>query len=391
MLPDNPIKQLFQRDNLWDQILAEPGDNLRPAVIENVEKMLNCATSMMGSRLYVCSNRCCSHTKYIHQTCKGRACPSCGKKATEQWIAKQSGIMPDCKWQHITFTLPDVLWFVFSLNRKLLGALFQCAASILQNWAKKKGCQIGIFCALHTYGRQFNWNVHIHLSVTCGGLTDTGQWKPLYFPAKTIERCWRANVITLLKKQHPDLVLPTEHQSPFDWYNFLDLQYQRHWHIHLAKTTKNAKRTVNYLGRYLKKLPLSASRLRHYKKGETLDVNYLDHRTHEHKQLTIEPKALILRLIEHIPDKHFRMIRYFGFLANANRKNQLPKVYKALNQRQPEPIVLITYRMLSKGYLRVDPFVCILCGSELRYSQFRLGAKIAALIERRKARQKRRQ
>jgi len=66
--------------------------------------------------------------------------------------------------------MPDTLWEIFSYNRSLLGLLFNCSAQILILWAKKKGIDIGMFCALHTYGRQLNWNTHIHLFVTRVGV-----------------------------------------------------------------------------------------------------------------------------------------------------------------------------------------------------------------------------
>ncbi|OZS73044.1 hypothetical protein CHI95_18805 [Providencia rettgeri] len=37
---------------------------------------------------------------------------------------------------------------------------------------RRLGLEIGIFCALHTYGRQLNQHPHIHLSVPRGGLTE---------------------------------------------------------------------------------------------------------------------------------------------------------------------------------------------------------------------------
>ncbi|HDI3224237.1 TPA: transposase [Vibrio cholerae] len=32
-------------------------------------------------------------------------------------------------------------------------------------WTRKQGVEVGIFCALHTYGRQFNQHPHVHGSV----------------------------------------------------------------------------------------------------------------------------------------------------------------------------------------------------------------------------------
>ncbi|EGH26757.1 ISPsy3, transposase, partial [Pseudomonas amygdali pv. mori str. 301020] len=38
---------------------------------------------------------------------------------------------------------------------------------------------------------------------------------------------------------------------------------------------------------------------------------------------------MLRRVVQHIPEKHFRMIRYFGFLANSVCGRQLPRVYEA--------------------------------------------------------------
>ncbi|EOS94097.1 IS1294 transposase, partial [Erwinia tracheiphila PSU-1] len=39
---------------------------------------------------------------------------------------------------------------------------------------------------------------------------------------------------------------------------------------------------------------------------------------------------MVRRLKQHIPEKHFRMVRYFGFLANRVCGEKLPQVYGSL-------------------------------------------------------------
>ena len=75
--------------------------------------------------------------------------------------------------------------------------------------ANKKGILPGIFTALHTFGRDLKWNVHIHLSVTCGGLLeDLSQWKAIYFVKKQIMPMWRYELIDLLRQSYDSLILP---------------------------------------------------------------------------------------------------------------------------------------------------------------------------------------
>ncbi|BEU80954.1 hypothetical protein EAG21025_42670 (plasmid) [Enterobacter asburiae] len=93
-------------------------------------------------------------------------------------MSQQSHILPDCDWQHITFTMPHLLWPFFNNNRPLLNAQFRAATRAMLPWAYKQGVYVGIFCDLHTYGRQLNQHPHIHLSVTRGGLDiKYGVWR----------------------------------------------------------------------------------------------------------------------------------------------------------------------------------------------------------------------
>ncbi|WP_149571799.1 IS91 family transposase, partial [Serratia nevei] len=165
-----PAKLLFQHDDGWSLYLDKHGHTLSDWTKLAVERMLACGTCAMGVRRYCCASPDCTHALFFCQSCKSKACSSCGLKATEQWIAEQQHILPDCDWQHITFTMPHLLWPFFNNNWSLLNELFRCATRPMLRWARQQGIEVGIFCALHTYGRQLNQHPHIHVSVTRGGL-----------------------------------------------------------------------------------------------------------------------------------------------------------------------------------------------------------------------------
>jgi hypothetical protein len=80
-------------------------------------------------------------------------------------------MFPDCSYQHITFTMPDVLWIIFRDNRDKLNDLIRIATQTLMDMAKKEGVTVGIFAAINTYGRELNWNTHVHTSVTIAKTT----------------------------------------------------------------------------------------------------------------------------------------------------------------------------------------------------------------------------
>ena len=66
--------------------------------------------------------------------------------------------------------------------------------------AKKEGVTVGIFAAIHTYGRELNWNTHMHASVTMGGLDAAGNWKDFNFRKDKIMRMWRYGIITMIRE-----------------------------------------------------------------------------------------------------------------------------------------------------------------------------------------------
>ncbi|QXN65220.1 IS91 family transposase [Serratia fonticola] len=341
-----PAKLLFQHDDGWSQYLDKHGDTLSDWTKLAVERMLACGTCLMGVRRYCCASPNCTHSRFFCQSCKSKACSSCGFKATEQWIAEQQHILPDCDWQHITFTMPHLLWPFFNNNWPLLNNLFRCATRAMLRWARRQGIEVGIFCALHTYGRQLNQHPHIHVSVTRGGLDiKHNTWRQLFFKKKDVEHIWRNAVIYLLRDNYT-------HINPGD---------------------------LPGLGRYLKRPPVAASQLRHYRGGSIVH-QYYDHNTQQHKRQKLTQEEMLQRYISHIPARHFKMVRYYGFLANRKRGSLLPKVYNALgmtvrdNPRRPG------FAVLMKGFLGTDPYQCILCGDRLRFSGAEAGRHATELL-----------
>jgi len=343
----------------------------------------------MGYATHQCTNSNCSHQKKVCFSCKSRFCPTCGKKATDQWILNQQQTLPDTKWQHITFTMPDALWKLFKCNRRLLKDPSRLAANVVKKTATKKGILVGIFTALHTFGRDLKWNVHIHLSVTCGGLliSDTDQWKSIYFVKDQIMPMWRYEIVQLLRQSYPSLVLPEalKAQCPTQqqFNRWLNTHYQKPWIVHFAKPSTTHKRNIDYLGRYIKRPPLSMSRLKHYD-GKTVLFEYLDHRTGEHRTASYDTQTFIGRFVQHIPDKHFRMINFYGFLANRVRGKLLPKVYAVLNQTI-QAVSTIRWADLQKHAFGVDPLRCIFCGNPMQLTAITQGKSTAALRQHHKA------
>ena len=278
--------------------------------------------------------------------------------------------------------MPCELWPIFEHNRFLLKSLSKAAADTILATAKKKGVIPAVFTALHSFGRDIKWNVHIHLSATCGGMTlDHSQWQIIYYDYKVIMPMWRYSIITLLRTHYDQLTLP-EHlaqhiHSHKDWSQWLNQHYQKRWIIHFSKKSKNHHKNVKYLGSYIKRPPFAQSRLKHYDGKEVL-FEYLDHNTNQKKTATFETQVFIDRFVKHIPEPNFRLINYYGILANRVRGTLLPKVYALLDQDEKNSPKIL-WRNLSKSSFGLDPLKCILCGQQLQLTARCYGKSISQM------------
>lgn len=214
-----------------------------------------------------------------------------------------------------------------------------------------------------------------------------GVWKSIFFKKQAVEKIWRTAVTELLRDNY-DRINPASlpgygHlRDEKQWRRYLQAQYGRRWKVHFAKKTRGAWRSVKYLGRYLKRPPVSAAKLRHYSGGAVVH-HYYDHRTQQHRQQTLTQEEMIGRYISHVPEKHFKMVRYYGFLSSRKRGELLPKVYDALEMEARKKPEQPGFAALMKGFLRTDPYKCILCGNRLRVVSVQAGRHASELVAER--------
>jgi Putative transposase/Transposase zinc-binding domain len=374
------IKQILLNNENWWNFYQKHQNTIRPGIVRAVVSLLSCKHILRGYHTYCCTNENCPHIKWVIHTCKSKACSSCGKKSTERWIALQQQTLPKTTWQHITFTMPGALWKLFWLNRSMLNLLAKIGADIIKNIAGKKKAIPAIFIAIHTFGHDLKKNVHLHLSTTTGGLSeDHTHWVPLFFHHNTIMTQWRYQIISLFRKHlnQGKLRLPTE-ETPASFRKLLSLLYAQHWQVNCGKINKNYKHALHYLARYIKRPPFSESKLNHYD-GQNVVFKYIDRKSQQIKQKQLSVEQFIAKFIQHIPDPGFRMIRYYGLLANRLRGKLLPIVYRLLNQ-QLETIRPPSFAELMLKNFSVDPLRCILCGASLVLSGISFGKTSATKL-----------
>ena len=286
--------------------------------------------------------------------------------------------------------MPSEFWNLFKTNRNLIGEIPRIAAHIVidicQKGKNRKHYLPGIFLAIHSYGRDIKYNIHIHLSTTVGGFSSKNPKKYINgttIDHKIIKNMWKYQITKLFRDNFKSENLTPYPQVKHHFNNltsfnkWLDKHYQKTWNVFLQKTQNGAKITANYLGKYLKKPPLAETRIKSYD-GESVSFIFLDHYSKTHQTKTMPVFDFIKAIISHIPDKYFRMIRYFGFLANRVRTHYL----KLLNPKhQPGHRGQLSYIIRIMKAFHHNPLKCT-CGAYFKLTQILFAINTNDLVHR---------
>lgn len=150
----------------------------------------------------------CGEKKIILFSCKSRLCPSCSHIHLEKRIIKIKSIMiKGVGHRHVVLTTPKELWSYFLKNRYLLKVMADAGAELIKDilvFYRKEGVEPGICLCIQTSGRALNFNLHLHLLITEGGLGKDNKWYNLsYISQNLLGRKWQYFLLTRLKKYPP--------------------------------------------------------------------------------------------------------------------------------------------------------------------------------------------
>lgn len=362
----NRLKAIFLNENNWQKFLNRHKGKIRPVVKKEVDKFLHCGDMSNGFRTFKCE--ACPHVKNIPIRCKGKFCPTCAVGEAQKWAEIQSNDMYRTIHRHVVFTMDEGLRSIFAghYRQALLKGLMDEAARLMNDWFVKQGMTPGIVVALHTFGSRLEFNPHIHMLVTMGGVTPDGKWKTYdYFPYSRLRKQWQTVVLKLIRRtlstRAKKIVQPLLQEA---YANNPDGFY-----VNAPKRSHtDVKGLLAYIGRYMKRGPIALHRIIMFDE-EVVTFSYQDKRDGEWKAETLPVDTFIGRLVRHIPDKQFKMIRHYG-LYSRRIKTIMKKVVKTF-QREAKKVLINAREMTKpKGWRErikksfdKDPLECSECGN----------------------------
>jgi hypothetical protein len=324
-----PLKEILASTRAqWDQ----PGS--RTAVRTNFDKVLKCRTEALGAEVYASS----TEQKVVYHTCKSRACPSCGRRSTTLWQREMWAALPDIAYASVVLTMPDVLWPILRSNRHLLDDLPALGAAVITEWSKETyGTQMLIMVVRHTFGRHLNFNPHLHILVSAGGLrVDDGVWIPkCQLDKEALMKRWRYALITYLREALKRNLLQSD-ITLREMRRLLTTQYERWWNVDVQRRMSK-DHFLRYAGRYARRPPLAQYRIL-TSTADEISFRTKDHKLKREVVTRYTPEDFISLLADHVPDHYRHAIRHFGLLAPRARRRAFGALFSQLEQqRRPKP------------------------------------------------------
>jgi hypothetical protein len=294
-----------------------------------------CRTAALGGHLERCDS--CPYERPCYDSCRNRHCPKCQSLARAEWVEKRKAQILQTHYFHVVFTLPEQVAAIAYQNKDLLyGILFRATAETLSTIAadpKHLGAKIGFFAVLHTWGQNLLHHPHLHCVVPGGGISPDGtRWipcRPRFFLSIRVLSClFRRLFLKDLqeafdagKLRFSSSLEALRNRQAFR--RHLDPARNVKWVVYAKAPFAGPQQVVDYLGRYTHRVAISNHRIVGIENGE-VNFNWRDYRdNNQQKIMTLSAEEFIRRFLLHVLPSGFHRIRYYGFLGNRHRKENL--------------------------------------------------------------------
>lgn len=375
------LKDLFI--NYWPSFKERYFNSLRPAVIDNVEKMISCKDLSKGYLCYSCDK--CDEYHLTGLSCNSRFCPTCGKRYRDERSIEIQSKLIDVSHRHFVFTIDEKLRPYFFHHRELFNCLFESVNEALTKTAitskrdLRNNTKLGFISFLHTYGRDLKANPHIHVLLAEAKVgKDNIVKKQEYFHFNRLRIHYMYALINRMRKYLKENVSKEEYWKFYDLsQSIIKRQRKTGFYVYGPKDNNmmNIKEVANYIARYGSHPAISESRITEFDyvndtvtyfydphEDDGLDENHEDYKGTQY--VTESVYEFMIKLIRHIPDKGFNLIRYYGFYSNKTIIK--PKKIKLLTLHKVKELkASIKFRRQIISTFGFDLFKCR-CGGTLK-------------------------
>jgi hypothetical protein len=342
-----------------------------------VNKMLRCGSEENGFATYQCLG--CGKGKHnVNFSCKGKACPQCGKRyARDSMVKIGTKLFPGVSYRQVVLTLPEQLRIPFhnhsnqgDLYSRFMALAEACLSELIQEHFKNKDYKVALIVFIHTNGRNGSYNPHLHVILAEGALLPrTQEWKPFkHLSLQRLRLLWQKHLLGLMESEFPTRQVVINAL----WNDYPDGFYTHPGNNKKDKVpSKSYRGLIQYLTKYLSSPPIGLSRIVDYD-GENVRYYYQSHRTKLKTYETLDAQVFIGRMVQHILPKGFQKVRYYGLQATANFKKWYEVIAQAAGDLVDAMVSYakrISYAEFFEEIAGLNPLTCVFCGRGMELVQ----------------------
>lgn len=357
------LKKIFRSH--WREFKKRYGKYSNEYYDEVISKMLLCGEKEGGYATYKCNN--CGEEKTVAFSCKSCFCLSCGTVYVDKWVEYiGEHLYEGVHYRHVVLTVPEELriYFYSRESEELLKAFMRCGVEMLKDAVetyKKKKIEVGYVVVLQLVGRAGNWNPHLHIIMSAGGIGEGKEWVGIkYFPYEILHKKWQYYLLYLIKKEKDKNICEVVDKMWRKYPNGFVAYLER------GDVPRSPKGLARYLAKYVVSPPIAIRRILKYD-GESVTYWYKDHKSEKREETTVDVLTFIGRLVQSILPKGFHRIRYYGLHATCKAKKikeQLKEILGGVRDKVEGAyqVVRKSFRERIQESFKKDPFKCKKCG-----------------------------
>jgi hypothetical protein len=335
------VNNILEHNHNWETYVFHYGHRVPDHARKAVDAMLSCGDTFRASATYLCSH--CSTLVTFPFTCHSRICSRCGKKYAKKFGDQLTESYYRVPHKHFIFTIPDYLYPIFRRGDpwEYMDAMLKASFETIEEIYRKRfprgdGVVPGMISIIHPTGRALNFQPHIHMVLTGGGIDRrSGRWVDFPFiKLLVLTRIWQVKLCKRFKQVLDSSYPDGRDMSYWKARALLDrainqkMKYKyterKGLMVKIVKYDRSSSIPIEkmgslgtYLARYIRHPPIGNSRLLGYDGGR---VEFKREWDGKETKVTMPLSRMFDAIVWNIPPPHFRVIRYRGLYAPVVRK-----------------------------------------------------------------------
>jgi hypothetical protein len=270
--------------------------------------MQACRTGELGGHVHGCETCRELPPHYEYHSCNHKACPLCGRGATQQWVQRQEEKRINAPHFMVTFTVPEELRPLFfgQTAKQAFGMLFDGSSHALSGAMERnrqlRATKTGFTTVLHTWNQQMLFHPHVHVIVPGAGLDAKGHYRQV----KSAQFLVHVPALkAAFRRRFRELMAEAGWQcDPAVW--------RKDWAVNIQPFGDGAS-AIKYLGAYVGRSVIGDSRILSITDTH-VTFRWKDRANHNAERISsIEGTEFVKRYLRHVLPQGMHSVRSYGF------------------------------------------------------------------------------